>query len=50
MLAGRRVNDGMGEYVARQVILEMIKAGSVILDAKVLVLGLTFKENCPGPA
>tara|TARA_B100000787_G_scaffold34901_1_gene24238 strand:+ start:2368 stop:3651 length:1284 start_codon:yes stop_codon:yes gene_type:complete len=47
VLAGRRVNDGMGEYVARQVILEMSKAGSVILDAKVLVLGLTFKENCP---
>ena len=47
VLAGRRVNDGMGEYVAREVILEMSKAGSVILDAKVLVLGLTFKENCP---
>lgn len=47
VLAGRRVNDGMGKYVARQVILEMSKAGSVILNAKVLVLGLTFKENCP---
>ena len=37
----------MGEYVAKQVTLEMSKSGSVILNSKVLVLGITFKENCP---
>jgi len=47
ILAGRRLNDGMGEYVASQVIKLMIKRGHVIKDSKVLILGITFKENCP---
>lgn len=47
ILAGRRMNDSMGEYVASQVVKCMIKKGGVIKDAKVLVLGITFKENCP---
>lgn len=47
ILAGRRINDGMGSYVANQVVKLMIKKGHQIHNAKVLVLGLTFKENCP---
>ena len=47
ILAGRRLNDGMGVYVANQVIKLMIKKGQKINDAKILVLGITFKENCP---
>jgi len=47
ILAGRRLNDNMGAYVANQVIKLMIKKGEKIADAKVLVLGITFKENCP---
>jgi UDP-N-acetyl-D-glucosamine/UDP-N-acetyl-D-galactosamine dehydrogenase len=47
ILAGRRINDGMAAYVAQQTIKEMIRAGSHIKGAKVIVLGLTFKENCP---
>ncbi len=47
VLAGRKINDAMGEYVAKQVSLEMSKSGSVILNSKILVLGITFKENCP---
>lgn len=47
ILAGRRMNDGMGEYVARQVIKLMIKKGLQVLGAKILILGFTFKENCP---
>lgn len=47
ILAGRRMNDSMGEYVASQVVKCMIKKGQVINGAKVLVLGITFKENCP---
>ena len=47
ILAGRRINDGMGAYVANQVVKLMIKKSHQIQDAKVLVLGLTFKENCP---
>ncbi|HUQ27158.1 MAG TPA: nucleotide sugar dehydrogenase [Usitatibacter sp.] len=46
ILAGRRINDGMGPYVARKCIQEMIHAGRNILGARVNVLGLTFKENC----
>ena len=46
-LAGRRINDGMGKYVAEQTVKEMIAAGSSIKGASVIVLGLTFKENCP---
>ena len=47
ILAGRRINDGMGKYVAEQTVKEMIAAGSSIKGASVIVLGLTFKENCP---
>ena len=46
ILAGRRINDGMGKYVAEQTVKEMIKAGLSIGGASVNVLGLTFKENC----
>ncbi len=47
ILAGRRINDGMAAYVAQQTIKQMINAGSCIKGAKVIVFGLTFKENCP---
>ncbi len=47
ILAGRRINDGMAAYVAQQTVKQMINAGSSIKGAKVIVLGLTFKENCP---
>lgn len=47
ILAGRRMNDGMGEYVANQVVKEMIKSGILIKGSKLLLLGITFKENCP---
>ncbi|MHB8455398.1 MAG: nucleotide sugar dehydrogenase [Acidiferrobacterales bacterium] len=47
ILAGRRINDHMGKFIAEQTIKQMIKAGSHIKRAKVNVLGLTFKENCP---
>ena len=47
ILAGRRINDNMGIYVANQVVKLMIKKGQKIEGAKVLVLGITFKENCP---
>jgi UDP-N-acetyl-D-galactosamine dehydrogenase len=47
ILAGRRINDGMGKYIATEVIKLMIQKEHRILGAKVLVLGITFKENCP---
>lgn len=47
ILAGRRINDGMGKYVATEVVKLMIKKGQKIADSQVLVLGITFKENCP---
>ncbi len=47
ILSGRRLNDNMGVYVANQVIKLMIKKGQKIEGAKVLILGITFKENCP---
>lgn len=47
ILAGRRMNDGMGKYVAGQVVKMMIKAEKTIKGAKILMLGITFKENCP---
>lgn len=47
ILAGRRINDGMGAYVAGQMIKAMLKKGVVVQGARVLVMGLTFKENCP---
>jgi UDP-N-acetyl-D-galactosamine dehydrogenase len=46
ILAGRRINDGMGKYIAEQTIKQMIANGSYIKGARVNVLGLTFKENC----
>ncbi|NQY25941.1 MAG: nucleotide sugar dehydrogenase [Piscirickettsiaceae bacterium] len=47
ILAARQINNGMGKYIAEKTIKEMIKAGCVIKGAKVLMLGVTFKENCP---
>ena len=47
VLAGRRINDGMGSWVVEQLVLEMARKGMVIAGAKVLLLGLSFKENCP---
>ncbi|CDN30882.1 UDP-glucose dehydrogenase [Mucinivorans hirudinis] len=47
ILAGRRMNDSMGEYVASQVVKCMIQKGQIVKGAEVLVLGITFKENCP---
>jgi UDP-N-acetyl-D-glucosamine/UDP-N-acetyl-D-galactosamine dehydrogenase len=46
ILAGRRINDGMGKYIAEQTIKHMIASGSHVKGARVNVLGLTFKENC----
>ena len=47
ILAGRRINDSMGKYVAEQAVKQMIQNGHNIKGADVIVLGLTFKENCP---
>ncbi len=47
ILAGRRVNDGMGKYVADQLIKQMISKNIPIVGSKILILGFTFKENCP---
>ena len=47
ILAGRRINDGMGKFVAEQTVKQMIQAGHPIRGCDVIVLGLTFKENCP---
>jgi UDP-N-acetyl-D-galactosamine dehydrogenase len=47
ILAGRRINDSMGAHVADETIKLMLKKGLPVLGSKVLVLGLTFKENCP---
>jgi UDP-N-acetyl-D-galactosamine dehydrogenase len=47
MSAARRLNDGMGEYVANQVVKLMNKKGILVKDAHILILGITFKENCP---
>lgn len=47
ILAGRRMNDGMGEYVANQTVKLMLKKGIQVLGADLLILGFTFKENCP---
>ena len=47
ILAGRRINDGMGAYVAQQVIKLMTERRLLVADSRILVLGLTFKENCP---
>ncbi|KIC32408.1 Vi polysaccharide biosynthesis UDP-N-acetylglucosamine C-6 dehydrogenase TviB [Leisingera sp. ANG-S5] len=47
LLAGRRLNDGMGAYVAGEMVKAMLKRGLPVAGARVLVMGLTFKENCP---
>lgn len=47
ILAGRRMNDGMGEYVANEVVKLMLKKGIQVLHSNILILGFTFKENCP---
>jgi UDP-N-acetyl-D-galactosamine dehydrogenase len=47
ILAGRRINDGMGKYVAEQTVKQMVQSGALIKGAHVNVLGLTFKEDCP---
>lgn len=47
MSAARRLNDGMGDYVANQVIKLMNKKGVLVKNARILLLGITFKENCP---
>ena len=47
ILAGRRINDGMGAYVAQQVIKLMTERRIMVADSKILILGLAFKENCP---
>lgn len=47
ILAGRRINDGMGKYVAENCVKNLIKANKRVKDARVAILGFTFKENCP---
>ncbi len=47
ILAGRRINDGMGKFIAEQTVKHMIRKGSQVKGSRVNVLGLTFKENCP---
>ena len=47
ILAGRRMNDGMGAYVASQTVKLMLKKGIQVLHSKVIIMGFTFKENCP---
>jgi UDP-N-acetyl-D-galactosamine dehydrogenase len=47
ILAGRRMNDSMAEYVASQIVKKMIKEGICVKGSRILVLGITFKENCP---
>ncbi len=47
ILAGRRINDDMGKYVAENCVKNLIKAGKAVKNAKVAILGFTFKENCP---
>jgi len=47
ILAGRRINDGMGKYIVSQLVKQMIKQQIQVSGARVLVMGLTFKENCP---
>jgi UDP-N-acetyl-D-galactosamine dehydrogenase len=47
ILSGRRINDNMGRHVAQQIIRQLVKRRISIVDARVLIMGLTFKENCP---
>ena len=47
VLSGRKVNDGMGAFVAQTIIKLLVQSGIVVKDARVLIMGVTFKENCP---
>lgn len=47
LLAGRKINDGMGDFIAGKLIREMIKNNISLVDARILIMGITFKENCP---
>ena len=47
ILAGRKINDGMGKWIAEQIVLEMLKKELIIKESNILILGFTFKENCP---
>ena len=47
ILAGRRMNDGMGAYVADRTVKLMLKKGIQVLGSKIIIMGFTFKENCP---
>lgn len=47
ILAGRRMNDGMGAYVATETVKHMLKKGIQVLNSEIVILGFTFKENCP---
>ncbi|HEY0563980.1 MAG TPA: nucleotide sugar dehydrogenase, partial [Terriglobales bacterium] len=47
ILSGRRINDGMGKYIAQKTVKTMLRAGNDVLGGRVTVLGLTFKEDCP---
>src|SRR3954451_20314993 len=47
ILSGRKINDGMGKYIAEQTVKEMLRSGFSVLGQNVIVLGFTFKENCP---
>jgi UDP-N-acetyl-D-galactosamine dehydrogenase len=47
ILAGRRINDGMGAYVAQQIVMLMTERRIMVADSRILILGLAFKENCP---
>ncbi|WP_298564148.1 nucleotide sugar dehydrogenase [uncultured Phascolarctobacterium sp.] len=47
ILAGRQINDGMGTFIADAIIKQLVLAGKKVLNAKVAILGITFKENCP---
>ena len=46
ILAGRRINDGMGKFIAEQTIKKMVQGGAAVKGARVVILGITFKENC----
>lgn len=47
ILSGRKTNDGMGKFIAEKTIKKLIEIGKVVKDSHVLIMGLTFKENCP---
>ncbi len=47
ILAGRRINDGMGKFIAEKTIKQLVRRGHPVKDCPIIVLGLTFKEDCP---